>query len=48
MTVTKPMFLEIGCRRFRIASFEEASRMFCAARDKVGKGASCTPTPKHR
>lgn len=41
----KTMFLEIGRRRFQIASFKEASRMFCAARDKAGEGASRTPTP---
>jgi len=45
MTPTKTMFLEIGRKRFQIASFEEASRMFCAARDKMGEGASCTPCP---
>jgi hypothetical protein len=27
------MFLEIGCRRFQIAGFAEAPRMFCAASD---------------
>jgi hypothetical protein len=46
MQLTKPMFLEIGRKRFQVASFEEASRMFCAARDKAGEGASRTPTPK--
>src|SRR5882762_2635257 len=33
-------------KRFQIASYEEASRMFCAARDKMGEGASRTPSPK--
>lgn len=46
MTPTKTMFLQIGRKRFQIASFEEASRMFCAARDKMGEGASRTPSPK--
>jgi hypothetical protein len=46
MTPTKTMFLQIGRKRFQIASFEEASRMFCAARDKLGEGASRTPSPK--
>ena len=46
MTMTKTMFLEIGRKRFQIASFEEASRMFCAARDKMGEGSSRTPSPK--
>jgi hypothetical protein len=46
MTPTKTMFLEIERKRFQIASYEEASRMFCAARDKMGEGASRTPSPK--
>jgi hypothetical protein len=46
MTPTKTMFLEIGRKRFQVASVEEASRMFCAARDKAGEGASRTPSPK--
>jgi hypothetical protein len=46
MTQSKTMFLEIGRKRFQIASFEEASRLFCAARDKMGEGASRTPSPK--
>jgi hypothetical protein len=45
MTPTKTMFMEIGRKRFQIASFEEASRMFCRARDKAGEGASRTPSP---
>ena len=39
------MFLQIGRKRFQIASFEEASLMFCAARDQAGEGASRTPSP---
>jgi hypothetical protein len=39
------MFLQIGCKRYQVATFEEASRMFCAARDKAGEGASRTPSP---
>jgi hypothetical protein len=46
MTPTKTMFLQIGRKRFQIATFEQASRMFCAARDKAGNGASRTPSPK--
>jgi hypothetical protein len=46
MTPTRTMFLQIGRKRFQIASFEEASRTFCAARDKAGEGASRTPSPK--
>ena len=45
VTPTKTMFLEIGRKRFQVASFEEASRMFCVARDKAGEGASRTPSP---
>lgn len=45
MTLTKTMFLELGRKRFQIASFEEASRMFCLAREKMGAGASRTPSP---
>jgi hypothetical protein len=46
MTPAKAMFLQIGRKRFQIASFEQASLMFCAARDKAGEGASRTPSPK--
>jgi hypothetical protein len=35
----------IGRRRYAVASLTEASSKFCAARDKVGAGASQTPTP---
>jgi hypothetical protein len=45
MPLAKTMFLEIGRKRFQIASYEEASRMFCAVRDKMGEGASRTPSP---
>ena len=46
MTPAKTMFLELGRKRFQIASFEEASRMFCLAREKMGEGASRTPAPQ--
>ena len=45
MTPAKSMFIELGRKRFQIASFEEASRMFCLAREKMGEGASRTPSP---
>jgi hypothetical protein len=45
MTPTKLMFLQIGRRRYQVATFEQASLMFCAARDKSGNGASRTPSP---
>jgi hypothetical protein len=40
MTPAKTMFLQIGRKLFQVSSFEEASRMFCIARDKSGFGAS--------
>lgn len=39
------MFLQIGQRRYSVASFEQASQMFERARDACGEGASKTPTP---
>lgn len=41
----KPMFLQIDRTRYSVASFEQASLMFCKARDVSGKGASETPSP---
>jgi hypothetical protein len=46
MTPAKTMFLQIGRKRYQVATFEQASLMFCAARDKSGNGASRTPSPK--
>lgn len=45
-SLAKTLFLEIGRKRFEVSNLEEASRMFCVARDRSGKGASQTPTPK--
>jgi hypothetical protein len=45
MTPTKLMFLQIGRRRYQVATFEQASLMFCAARDASGEGASTIPAP---
>lgn len=46
MTVpTKTMFLQVGRKRYQIASFQEASEKFCVVRDASGLGASKTPTP---
>jgi hypothetical protein len=42
---SKAMFLQIGFKRFQIATLEEASRIFSAARDEFGEGASRTPSP---
>jgi hypothetical protein len=44
--LTKTLFLEIGRKRVQVASFEEASRMFCAVRNRAGTGASRTPPAK--
>lgn len=38
--------IKIGGRRYPVPSFEAASRLFCAARDRFGEGASKTPTPR--
>lgn len=42
-----PMTMRVGPRFYPVASLAEASRMFCAARDKAGTGASETPRPLH-
>lgn len=46
MTPAKTMFLQVGRRRYSVATFEQASQMFCIARDTMGEGASKTPSPK--
>lgn len=43
--LTKPMFLQVGDHRYQVASFAQASQMFCIARDKSGEGASSVPSP---
>jgi hypothetical protein len=43
--LTETLTLVVGKRRYSVASIEDASRMFCAARDKSGFGASKTATP---
>jgi len=43
--LTAPMTMRLGNRFYAVASIVEASRMFCAARDKSGHGASRTPMP---
>ena len=46
MTLPSPMiFIAIGERSWPVASFEEASRLFVIARDRLGEGASKTPVP---
>lgn len=37
--------LKIGRRSYPVADYAEASRMYCAARDRAGTGASRTPMP---
>ena len=37
------LYMQIGRKRYQVASLQEASEMFCAARDKSGHGASRTP-----
>jgi hypothetical protein len=44
-TPTKAMFLRVGDKAYEVASFAQASQMFCIARDKNGEGASNTPSP---
>lgn len=39
------IFLQLGHTRYEVASLQQASEMFCAARDRSGEGASNTPTP---
>ncbi len=46
MKPAKTMFLQVGGKRYQIASFEQASQMFCMARDASGEGASTIPSPK--
>jgi hypothetical protein len=43
--LTKPMFIQVGGRLYPIATFAQASQMFCIARDKSGEGNSSTPSP---
>jgi hypothetical protein len=42
MIPAKPIFLQVGGRLYPVASFEQASKMFCTARDIPGQGASNT------
>jgi hypothetical protein len=43
--VTTILFLQIGRKRYEVADLEQASRMFCAARDKSGLGMSRISEP---
>lgn len=44
MPTTTPLFLRYGTKSVPVASIEEASRLYCAARDASGEGASTWPT----
>jgi len=44
-TPAAPLTLRVGSRTYPVESVEKASRIFVAARDKFGEGASNTPTP---
>lgn len=39
------LFIQIGRKRYEVQSFEQASVMFCQARDKSGLGASGVKDP---
>lgn len=43
--ISEPIFIQIGRKRYQVASYAEASRMFCKARDESGLGASQIATP---
>lgn len=49
MTIRTQLAIAVGGKLYPVASFADASRMFCAARDKVeatgSGGASRTPSP---
>jgi hypothetical protein len=40
------MFIQVGGRLYPVATFAQASRMFCTARDIAGQGASNTRHPR--
>ena len=42
--LARPLFIQIGRRRYQVASFAQASQMYCRARDAHGEGASKTPS----
>lgn len=43
MPLSPSLIVSCAGRRFPVASFEDASRLFCATRDRLGVGASQTP-----
>jgi hypothetical protein len=44
-SLIRSMFLHVGGKAYQVASYAQASQMFCIARDKNGEGASNTPSP---
>lgn len=40
---TAPIFVRTGNRQFPVATFADASKLYCATRDRHGEGASRTP-----
>ena len=38
-----PLFIELGWKRYEVASLADASQKFCRARDAYGRGGSETP-----
>ena len=42
-SLSEPLFIQIGRRRYQVASLEQASEMYCTARDASGMGASKVP-----
>lgn len=45
-TPTPKLFLDVSGKRYPVASAQQASELFSAARDKSGLGASGIPTPR--
>lgn len=44
--LTEPLFIQVGQRRYQVASLQQASEMYCTARDASGFGASRVPEGK--
>lgn len=44
--IAQPLFIQVGRRRYQVDGLQQASEMYCAARDASGKGASKTPDGK--
>jgi hypothetical protein len=44
--IAEPIFIQIGRRRYQVDGLEQASRMYCTARDASGMGVSKVPEGK--